>query len=368
MKRKWFSLCLALSLCLVLAAVPAQAASPAVPSAQDFLVDGGNVETEVYNIGGNNYFKLRDIAMLLRGTESCFSVDYDDASRTISLVSGEAYVPDGTELRTGVDRSASCVPSSQRIVLDGSPVEITAYNIGGNNFFKLRDLGEALRFCVDYDSETNTAIVESAYYIRHTDLSQGYPVLMYFEVPVFKGNSAALQKINAELAAVEQEYIRTGAPDALDLVRESMGDKYGPTAESPYQNERPATVCTCTDELISVTIDYLWCMGGVFDYGADSYNYNAKTGERIYLNDLIGGTDDQIREVIIDALLAQYPGIEEAGVTETPMDAIRGMDVRDIDFCVRDGVIHVLFDKYEISYGAAGAFDVSLSGALQPLG
>ncbi len=368
MKHKWLSLCLALSLCLVLAAVPAQAASPAVPSAQDFLVDGSSVETEVYNIGGNNYFKLRDIAMLLRDTESCFSVDYDEGSRTISLVTGEAYVPDGSELRTGVDRSASCVPSSQSIILNSSSVDIAAYNIGGNNFFKLRDLGEALCFCVDYDSETNTAIVESAYYIRHTDLSQGYPVLMYFEVPVFKGNSAALQKINAELAAVEHEYIRTEAPDALELVRESMDSPYGPTAEEPYQNERPATVCTCTDELISVTIDYLWYMGGVFDYGTNSYNYNAKTGERVYLNDLLGGTDDLIKETIIDALLAQYPGIEEAGVTETPMDAIRAMDIKDIDFCVSNGVITVLFDKYEITYGAAGAFSVTLPGTLQPLG
>ena len=33
--------------------------------------------------------------------------------------------------------------------------------IGGNNFFKLRDLGTALNFDVDYDGATSTMIVKS---------------------------------------------------------------------------------------------------------------------------------------------------------------------------------------------------------------
>ena len=33
---------------------------------------------------------------------------------------------------------------------------MTAYNIDGNNYFKLRDLGEKFNFGVDYDEATNT--------------------------------------------------------------------------------------------------------------------------------------------------------------------------------------------------------------------
>ena len=37
-----------------------------------------------------------------------------------------------------------------------------AFNIGGNNYFMLRDLGEALGFEVDYDAATRTMIMNSA--------------------------------------------------------------------------------------------------------------------------------------------------------------------------------------------------------------
>ena len=40
--------------------------------------------------------------------------------------------------------------------------DLTVYNIGGSNFFKLREMGDALGFAVDYDAETNTASVASS--------------------------------------------------------------------------------------------------------------------------------------------------------------------------------------------------------------
>ena len=35
----------------------------------------------------------------------------------------------------------------------------TAYNIGGNNYFKLRDLGQALGFNVTWDDATRTVSI-----------------------------------------------------------------------------------------------------------------------------------------------------------------------------------------------------------------
>ena len=40
--------------------------------------------------------------------------------------------------------------------MDGRPITISAYEIGGSNFFKLRDLGKALGFQVTWDSSTST--------------------------------------------------------------------------------------------------------------------------------------------------------------------------------------------------------------------
>ena len=39
--------------------------------------------------------------------------------------------------------------------------DIVTYNLGGNNFFKLADLGAALGFGVAYDEDSRTMLVSS---------------------------------------------------------------------------------------------------------------------------------------------------------------------------------------------------------------
>jgi len=142
--------------------VAAPAKPAVVPTSQRLTVNGAEKNTEIYNIDGANYFKLRDMAMLLSGTSSQFSVDYDAARKTIVVKTGEPYTPAGGELAAGADNSASAVLSSQSIEINGEKVDLTAYNIGGANFFKLRDLGDALGFGVDYDGTTKTMLVTSS--------------------------------------------------------------------------------------------------------------------------------------------------------------------------------------------------------------
>ena len=52
--------------------------------------------------------------------------------------------------------------SSQKIVVDGKPVQIEAYAINGNNYCKLRDIGKAVGFDVSYDALTNTVQLNTA--------------------------------------------------------------------------------------------------------------------------------------------------------------------------------------------------------------
>ncbi len=132
-----------------------------VPSSQKLTVDGAACSAEIYNIDGSNYFKLRDIAALLNGTDAQFSVNYQSEVKTIFIWTGDPYQSVGGELQIGADKSASAVRSSQQIQINYLPVDLTAYNIGGNNFFKLRDLGDALGFDVDYDSATRTILIST---------------------------------------------------------------------------------------------------------------------------------------------------------------------------------------------------------------
>jgi len=155
------SLVLAFMLVLSLG-VPALAAGTAAVSRQKLTVDGKAVECEKYAIGGYNYFKLRDLAMLLNGTNSQFAVDFDGDTRTVFITTGEAYTPVGGELNTGKDNSATCTASEWKVEVNGESADISAYALGGYNFFKLRDLGKAIGFYVHYDEATDTAVVDQS--------------------------------------------------------------------------------------------------------------------------------------------------------------------------------------------------------------
>ncbi len=50
--------------------------------------------------------------------------------------------------------------STNRILVDGQEVRLTAYNINGNNYVKLRDIGKAVGFEVYWDSENGCVQVE----------------------------------------------------------------------------------------------------------------------------------------------------------------------------------------------------------------
>ena len=64
----------------------------------------------------------------------------------------------------GAANALTAVPTrtkGQAVYVGSARVYPTGYNINDNNYFKLRDLGDALGFTVDYDADSNTAIVSS---------------------------------------------------------------------------------------------------------------------------------------------------------------------------------------------------------------
>lgn len=160
--KRLASLFLALALLAALA-MPGLAADTVVLSDWSLMVDGRVLNCEKYNINGSNYFKLRDLAYALNGSRSQFAVEFDRDLDAVRIHTGEHYTPTGGELAfAGEDKSATAVPSSQSVLIDGTLAEgISVYNIGGNNYFKLRDLSGHLGFGVDYSAVSSLAIVNT---------------------------------------------------------------------------------------------------------------------------------------------------------------------------------------------------------------
>jgi hypothetical protein len=143
---------------------PAPPAAPitAKPTASKVLVNGENTSFDAYNISDNNYFKLRDLAFVLNGTEKQFAIGYDEATKAITLTSGQAYTPVGGELVGKGDGNKTATPSTSKIYIDGKEASLTAYLIGGNNYFKLRDVGEAFDFGTDWDGANKTIAIDTS--------------------------------------------------------------------------------------------------------------------------------------------------------------------------------------------------------------
>lgn len=50
-------------------------------------------------------------------------------------------------------------PTTQRFYVNGLPYGLQAYSINGNNYVKLRDIGRAVDFGVEYDGKTNSVYI-----------------------------------------------------------------------------------------------------------------------------------------------------------------------------------------------------------------
>jgi uncharacterized repeat protein (TIGR02543 family) len=113
-------------------------------------------------IGGYNWIKLRDFAMLLNGTAKQFSVSYDAVTNIIDIRTGGAYAPLGDELEDKLADTESAIASPQRLRVDGEFVDVAAYNIKGYNYFRLRDLAIILNFAVIYAEENGQITLDFA--------------------------------------------------------------------------------------------------------------------------------------------------------------------------------------------------------------
>lgn len=112
-------------------------------------LDGATVRPAGYNLNDENYFKLRDIAYLMNGKKAQFDVGWDNETSSITMTSGRSYQKVGGEMG-GVSAKPTIKETNARVLVDDKAVSMTAYNINGNNYFRLRDIASKIGFEVDY--------------------------------------------------------------------------------------------------------------------------------------------------------------------------------------------------------------------------
>jgi len=137
----------------------------AIPSPHSVRIDNQPVAFRAFNIVGYNFFMLRDIAYVLNGSPSQFEVTWNGELNAINLTRGVPYTVTGSEMGIATGEAMEATPTTSRVFVNGTQVELRAYNIGGNNFFRLRDLGEALGFGVDWEPVEGVVLIETRAYV-----------------------------------------------------------------------------------------------------------------------------------------------------------------------------------------------------------
>ena len=173
MKKKIISIALVLILILALVPMMASAQQRTVsPTSSTVYIDGQRVELIACKIDGSNFFMLRALAYALNGTSAQFNVGWNDATNTITLTSGQPYVVIGGETALTAGAPQTATPATARVELDGAEISLTAYNIGGSNFFRLRDVMRELDVGVIWDEEAGAIRLYTSIGYQDAALSQ----------------------------------------------------------------------------------------------------------------------------------------------------------------------------------------------------
>ncbi|SHI04379.1 Copper amine oxidase N-terminal domain-containing protein [Sporobacter termitidis DSM 10068] len=161
--KKTFSMLLTAALLVSALVTTSYAAGvKATPTASTVKINNYPYAFQAYTIDGNNYFKLRDLAMILSGTNVKFSVSWDGSNNSIYMLAPGYYAPLGDEMTVSGETSVvDATATTSSVYLNGKQIKLAAYTIGGYNYFKLRDIGGAMNFSVAYDSKTDTINVDT---------------------------------------------------------------------------------------------------------------------------------------------------------------------------------------------------------------
>lgn len=146
----------------------------AVKSTQRVSVDGKVVKIEGYLIDGSNYFKIRDVASIVSGTDKEFDVVYDKENGKMHIYLDKKY--SGNADTSTIDKiKAKGIVKQGNHLIDDVSLYLETILIDGNNYVKLRDVSKFVGFSLGYDSVKREVevLTEDVEYVEKEELNDG---------------------------------------------------------------------------------------------------------------------------------------------------------------------------------------------------
>lgn len=151
--KKIFLLTSAIFCCSLSTVAYADQKTPCFQKEVNLAVDGQSYFLNAYTINDYTYFKLRDIAYVMKASSAPFSVNWNEQIRSIQIFSNVKDTAISAPTKGSFsDERVDALPNAYDVYIDQKKVSFETYNLYGNTYFKLRDLGNALQFDVDWNS------------------------------------------------------------------------------------------------------------------------------------------------------------------------------------------------------------------------
>jgi len=124
-------------------------------------VNDQNHNFHTFEVDGQNFIRVRDLAYMLSDTPMRFSVAWNSENRTVELRSNSPYVAVGHEL-TKVDPGGKTgTTAGSLIFIDERLRNFNTLNIGGETYFRLRDLASAFDFSINWNAQNQSIIISN---------------------------------------------------------------------------------------------------------------------------------------------------------------------------------------------------------------
>ena len=129
--------------------------NPIAVESKSIQLNGQPLDFQAYVINHTTYFKLRDLAYILKDSTAKFSIDWDATNDSILLYPGQHYLTTGDEMDfSNMSLYAKPLNQVSTLYINNQPQQLNSYLIDDATYFSLRDLSTLLNVTVGYHPET----------------------------------------------------------------------------------------------------------------------------------------------------------------------------------------------------------------------
>ncbi len=204
---------------------------------QKVKLDGKDVVIYGYNIDGYNYFKLRDLAAVLKDSKAKFGVEYKDGVVTLTKAADYKVVDSDQK---EVKAMSKGMLTNDKVLVGDKTLTATAYKIDDLNYYKLRDLGKELGFGVGYDEATKSVLLTSVVNKEEVKEEKVAPKLEELKEAVKKELVNEKEVRESEAYKKADDKVKTNFENAVAAAKSLLADEKA-TAEQ-FTNELKALV------------------------------------------------------------------------------------------------------------------------------